>query len=148
MKQDEIRQAVEEDLFDCSILRHGFTPYMRDYELVVRSLDERERTFRFTHCVVASVTTAVGDAVWKESWDDRFIDYGAWENSGEPEGHVWGVCWFCAYPGATYMTDSVLAQEWSQRLGKTMHEVQIETNGHNLRLVFHDLKVSESSVSS
>jgi len=48
-----------------------------------------------------------------------------------------------AYPGATYIDDSAKAKQWSNRLGKPMHEVLIETNGHSLDLVFHDLIVRE-----
>ena len=60
------------------------------------------------------------------------------------DGYVWGVCESTVYPGAKYITDSRLAQEWTSRLGKLMHEVLIETNGHNFHLVFHDLSVREA----
>jgi len=30
---------------------------------------------------------------------------------------------------------------WSARFGRPMHEVEIETNGHNLSIVFHDVDV-------
>jgi hypothetical protein len=101
--------------------------------------------YRFSHCPSAIVSTAVKDTNWQKSWDDVFTDYGAWERAGCPEGYVWGVCYSDAYPGASYIDNSALAQEWSRRLNKPMHEVRIETNGHNLALVFHDLIVKELS---
>jgi hypothetical protein len=37
--------------------------------------------------------------------------------------------------------DSADAQRWSRELGVPFHEAVIETNGHNLSLVFSDLTV-------
>ena len=47
------------------------------------------------------------------------------------------------YPGARLVTDSARTGPWSQALGLDFHEVIVETNGHNLTLVFSDLEVSE-----
>jgi hypothetical protein len=80
---------------------------------------------------------------WKASWDDLFIDYSEWLKSGSPSGYVWGVCTSEVYPGARYIKDSILAEKWTSKLGKTMHEVIIETNAYSVRLVFHDLSVKE-----
>jgi hypothetical protein len=41
------------------------------------------------------------------------------------------------------VADSALADHWAEALGLPFHEVRIETNGHNLTLVFSDLVVSE-----
>lgn len=116
---EEIREALGADglLFDTGITRHGFTPYMRDYEVVV--------------------------VVPRGYQHDVFTDYSAWKAAGEPEGYVWGVCDSEAYPGPTYLEDSKLAQEWTSRLGKLMHEVLIQSNAYNIRLVFHDLHIAE-----
>ena len=86
-------------------------------------------------------STGVPDGVWRESWSDVLTDYTAWEDAGHPDGYVWGVNWMAAYPGAKYVRDSAAAADWSARLGRPMHEVLIETNGHRIRLVFHDLSV-------
>ncbi|HLZ50048.1 MAG TPA: hypothetical protein VKP61_04815 [Candidatus Acidoferrum sp.] len=144
MKSSEIREELERgQLFDGAIVRHGFTPYLRDYDIVAYFAKGPEYLYRFSHCPIAEVTTAVPDDVWQRSWGDDFIDYSEWLKSGEPAGYVWGVCESTVYPGAKYIADSRLAQEWTSRLGKQMHEVLIITNGHNLHLVFHDLSVKK-----
>jgi hypothetical protein len=138
-------------LFNNAIVQYGFTPYLRDYELQVvataavpgeaRSYQEGRYRFLFTHCVLARVETAVGEEGWRSSWDDLFTDYAAWERAGCPSGYVFGVNEMEAYPGATYIADSLLAAEWTRRLDRRMHEVKIESNGHRLQLVFHSLRV-------
>ena len=140
-------------LFDSAIVRHGFTPYMRDYdvELVAmaavpdgsRSYREGQYRFRFTHCVCADVQTSVRDDVWPNSWSDEFIDYSEWQRRGEPEGYVWGVNDMAAYPGARYLAESERAGKWWTRLGQPMHEVRIETNAHNINLVFHRVVIEK-----
>lgn len=134
-----------EQLFDLPILSHGFAPYQRDYVIEAELGGQTEHRghyrFLFTHCTVANLTTAVRDATWQTSWDDRFIDYNAWLAAGGPEGYVWGVNWSSAYPGPTYIADSALASEWGSRLGRPMHEAVIETDAFRLQLVFHDLQV-------
>ncbi|MBS0181460.1 MAG: hypothetical protein JSS39_03610 [Nitrospira sp.] len=136
-------------LADCSIVEHRFTPYMRDYDVIIETtaaapddsgsyLEGRYR-FRFTHCVLAKVTSTVTDMSWTRSWDDQFTDYDVWQESGEPEGYVWGVNYMNAYPGAQYLPNSEAATEWSRRLEHQMHEVQIDTNAHLILLIFHRL---------
>ena len=142
MTDDEMRKALQEPLFDSAIVRHGFAPFLRDYD-VVAEVNKYQFLYRFSHCTSVTVTTAVADSVWRESWPDIYTNYGAWVRAGNPDGYVWGVCYSLAYPGATYVENSAAAQEWAARLGKSMHEVLIETNGHNLRLIFHDLSVRE-----
>jgi hypothetical protein len=143
--KNDIREALEHDghLFDSGIVRHSFTPYLRDYDVVVETPGRSQYLYRFSHCPFAQVTTRVGDKVWRQSWDDIFTDYSRWLKAGQPDGYVWGICESLAYPGAKYLQDSSVAQEWMSRLGKIMHEVLIETNGHDIRLVFHDLSVKE-----
>lgn len=138
-------------LFDNAIVAHHFTPYMRDYDVLVDtaaplpdgkgSYHEGRYRYRFTHCVVAHVTTTVNDYLWKSSWEDYFTDYSSWEAAGTPEGYVWGVCESIAYPGLRYVEDSLEAQEWRERLVRLMHEVVIETNAFALRLIFHDVDI-------
>jgi hypothetical protein len=139
---DEIKEALENPLYDSAILRHGFASFLRDYD-VVAYVNGHQFLYRFSHCTSAWVTTAVADHFWRESWDDLYTDYAAWERAGAPNGYVWGVCDQGAYPGATYVDNSELASEWSGKLGKPMHEVRIETNGHDIGLIFHDLIVRE-----
>lgn len=141
---DAVRTALEA-LFDLPILEHGFASYMRDYRIVSEIGGKSEHRGRylhtFTHCPVVNLTMTVRDDVWRESWDDHFTDYQRWTDAGEPDGYVWGVNWSMAYPGPTYVDDSALAREWSERLGHPMHEAVIETNAFRMQIVFHDLKV-------
>jgi hypothetical protein len=149
---DEMRRKIEAGpMFDMSILEHHFTPYLRDYDIIVESYAADPRgtgsyaeglyRYRFDHCPLVHVETAVSDESWKVSWDDHFTDHDAWRAAGEPSGYVWGVNYSDAYPGPKYIHDSSLAAEWSRRLGKLMHEVVIETNGHNVRIIFHDVSI-------
>lgn len=144
MTVEEIRKALQDPLFDSCIVRHGFAPFLRDYDIVAE-INGHQFLYRFSHCVSAMVRTSVPDKIWQESWEDLYTDYLAWDRAGSPAGYVWGVRYFTAYPGATYAENSKLAREWSGRLGKTMHEVLVRTNGHDLDLVFYDLGVRELS---
>ena len=129
---------------------------MRDYDIVIEvpaanphgggSYVEGRYRYRFTHCPEARVTTAVRDDVWQESCGDDFIDFDAWRRVGEPPGFVWGVCWAVAYPGLSYVAGSVLARSWSARMGREMHEVRVESNAFELRLVCDDLVVQRIAV--
>ena len=154
-------QTVKEKLeagpmFDNAIIEHHFTPYMRDYDIIVDvpaskpdgtgSYIAARCLYRFTHCVLAHITTSLSDETWRTSWKDEYINYEDWEKAEAPDGFVWGVCWSNAYPGLTYIEGSELAHEWSERMGNPMHEVTIETNSHNLRLVFHDVVIKEIAV--
>lgn len=144
VESSEMQEALERGpLFDSAIIRHGFTPYLRDYDIVIYHGRGLEYLYRFSHCPFAEVTTAVAGKDWKSSWDDVFTDYSEWLKSGSPDGYVWGICESEVYPGAKYIRDSILAQEWTSKLGNQMHEVLIETNAYNIRLVFHDLSVKE-----
>jgi hypothetical protein len=142
MTVEEMRKKLSDPLFDSNIVRHGFAPFLRDYD-VVAEINESQFLYRFSHCTTATVTTAVKDELWRQSWTNVYTDYSVWERAGHPEGYVWGVCYSLAYPGATYIEDSDLAREWTDRLGRPMHEVTIQTNGHNIGLIFHDLSVQE-----
>ena len=156
-------QSVPEKLeagpmFDMAIVEHHFTPYMRDYDIFVdvgglnpeshKSEVIGRVRYRFTHCVLAEVTTAVADETWKRSWSEAFTDYQTWLDTGEPEGYVWGVNFTNAYPGLSYLADSVAAKYWAERLNKLMHEVFIETDAHNIRLIFHDVEITWTSEGS
>ncbi len=143
-----VRERLEEfPIFDVAIFEHGFTRYLRDYELVTEAgwtgdLGGQYH-YLFTHCVAFSYETRVRDDVWPNSWSDVFIDYQRWLEAGEPGGYVWGTNWALAYPGWEYIEDSEAAKGWSERLGKSMHEVLIETNAYAMRVVFHDVEITK-----
>jgi hypothetical protein len=146
--EDEITRAFE-DAFDQALVFHGFADYMRDYDVYVYAtadprtgISPEHLRYRFTHCVRATVTSAVAPDVWARSLDDRFTDYQTWVSSGEAEGSVWGVKWQGLYPGMQLLPQTAETQEWSARLGLLFHEALIETNGHNISLVFSGLTVT------
>jgi hypothetical protein len=147
----EIKSALDE-VFDQAVIFHAFADYMRDYDVYIYAtadprtgIEPEHLRYRFTHCVRATATTAVRRDVWPRSVGDEFTDYEDWLRSGEPEGYVWGVKWQVLYPGMQLLPASDETRQWSERLGLQFHEVLIETNGHNLALVFSDLRVSTVS---
>lgn len=138
-------QAAFDDVFDQAVVFHGFADYMRDYEVFIyAAADPRtgirpeHLRYRFTHCVRASVTSAVSPAIWKRSLDERLVDY---EQGRDLDGYVWGVRWQALYPGMKLMPESADARHWARELGLPFHEATIETNGHIISLVFSDLAV-------
>lgn len=132
-------------LMDCdfAVFERGFAPYGRDYVIVVQDSlgkDPGTHEITFTHMVQLEYETRVRDDVWPGSWTEEFIDYQAWLNAGEPDGYVWGANWSNAYPGLAAVEPSTVAAEWSERLGKPMHEATLETEQFLLRLVFHSIR--------
>ena len=73
MNKDEIEKALYDVFFDSAIVRHGFASFLRDYDVLIE-INGRQFLFRFTHCVSAVIKTSVGEAAWKESWDDVFTN--------------------------------------------------------------------------
>lgn len=145
MDRQELQKAFN-DVFDQSILFHGFADYMRDYDVFIyATADPRtgiirpsHLRYRFTHCVRAIVTSAVPPEIWKVSLDERLTDY---EQGLDLDGYIWGVKWQVLYPGITLIQDSADAERWSRDLALPFYEAAIETNGHNVSLVFSDLRV-------
>jgi hypothetical protein len=138
-------QAALDDVFDQAFIFHGFADYMRDYDVFIYAtadprtgITPQHLRYRFRYCVRATAATAVAPQIWKRSLDDRLIDH---EEGRELDGYVWGVKWQALYPGLTLGQDSAEAAHWSRELGIPFHEVAIETNGHNISLVFSDLAV-------
>ncbi|KPM56689.1 hypothetical protein ACG83_02015 [Frankia sp. R43] len=141
-----IRRALD-DVFDDAIVYHAFTDYMRDYEMIVyvgaeprSAIPPTHLRYLFRHCVEVDVRTAVTSETWKRSLSDQLVDY---ETGKDLDGYVWGVRWQPLYPGAVVVDDSPRARAWSNALGINFHEVHIDSNGHNLKLVFSDLTVTE-----
>jgi hypothetical protein len=63
---------------------------------------------------------------------------GSTDTSGESTGR-------CSYPGATLVADSPIARDWATAVGIDFHKVRIETDAHDLTLVFSDLRVENLS---
>jgi hypothetical protein len=138
-------EAALANAFDQALVFHGFTDYMRDYEMVIQlSADPRSgiptkySRYVFVNCVQANASTALNSRIWSLSLDERLIDY---ETGVDLEGYVWGVKWQMLYPGFELVADSDSARSWSKDLGIPFYEARVDTNGHNLSLVFSDLRL-------
>ncbi len=94
--------------------------------------------YRFKNCVRATATSAVTAQIWRKSLDERLVDY---DQGVDLDGYVWGVRWQLLYPGMRLVEDSTEAVRWTSDLDLQFHEALIETNGHNISLVFSDLSV-------
>lgn len=139
--------AALEEVFDMGVQFHGFTRYLRDYDVVLEAtadpragIPTQYLRYRFRHCVHAAVTTSVGWDVWRRSLDDRLLDD---RSSADLDGYVWGVEWQENYPGMKLVHESPAASEWSERIGIPMFEMHAELNAHEIRLVFSGLEVRE-----
>ena len=138
-------QAAFDDVFDQALVFHGFTDYMRDYELITYSVAAPETgiapsfdRYLFRYCVEATITSTLTPRIWADSLDERLIDH---ETGKDLDGYVWGVRWQALYPGARLSEESEIADKWARAVGIPFHEAVIEGNGHRIVLVFSDLVV-------
>jgi hypothetical protein len=140
------------EMFDCELVHHGFTNYMRDYEFVVYQscdpnpkygLSPRHLRFIFRLCPEATVTSRVRPDVWARSLDDSLLD--EQRVTRESPGYVWGVQTQCLYPGASVIDGSDRARFWANALGVEFHEIVVEANAQSITLVFSDIQVDEVS---
>ncbi|OSP29001.1 hypothetical protein B7767_40015 [Streptomyces sp. 13-12-16] len=145
-----VLEQLLNETFDHAVVHHGYTNHMRDYEVIVyATADPRTGTtpshlrFLFRYCVEARCETSVSAETWRVSLDDRLIDH---ETGVDLDGYVWGVKWHALYPGAKLLPESEATRRWSKALGVDFHEVRIETNAHDVTLLFSDLQVSEVPV--
>lgn len=140
-----------DELFDNELVYHGFTCYMRDYELIVyRSTDPRSGIaprhlrFLFRICPEVSVRSEVQPEVWSQSIDDALLSQH--HVTMQSEGYIWGVQCQELYPGATVLGDSERAHWWAGQVGVEFYEVEISANAHRISIVFADLQVEELAV--
>ncbi|MEV3923022.1 YxiG-like protein [Actinomadura coerulea] len=140
-------QGLLDEVSHQALVYHGFVDYMRDYEVIVRPAGDPVTGVRpahlrylFRYCVEARCQTTLSADAWAQSLDDRLTDY---RNGVEINGYLWGVKWHALHPGASVVAESKSAEKWAASLGIDFHEVQIETNAHDLTLVFSSLQVSE-----
>ncbi|AZP21778.1 hypothetical protein ACIGMX_01330 [Streptomyces aquilus] len=137
---------VLDQIEDRALVHHGYTDYMRDYEVVVHmTADPRtgippaHLRYLFRYCVEARCETSLEPWLWKESLDDRLIDHGTAEGL---DGYVWGVKWQNV-ERIRVLPTSDTAHRWARELGIDFHAVRIELNAHDLSLVFSDLEITE-----
>ncbi|MEU4351862.1 hypothetical protein [Streptomyces sp. NPDC023838] len=145
-----VLEQILNETFDHAVVHHGYTNYLRDYEVVVHmaadpgtGVEPSYRRYLFRYCIEAHCETAVAAKTWRLSLDDRLIDH---ETGADLDGFVWGVKWHPMYPGAKLLPPSDTARRWSAILGIDFHDVLIETNAHRLSLLFSDLQVTEVPV--
>jgi hypothetical protein len=141
-----VRELLErESFFDAAVLRHGYTDYMRDYEIVVSGRRGAPHTdvhrYQFGGCVEAHCVTRVRPEVFATSLPDEFVLAGPdYPDKPDPDGFVWGVRYSVAYPGLIYVPGGEAAKHWSEALGMPMHEITLETEAFLLRLVFAEAR--------
>ncbi|MGW0215808.1 YxiG-like protein [Micromonospora chokoriensis] len=146
MEAAQLRQALDE-IFDSGIVHHGYTDYMRDYEVIAyvtadpcTGIPPVYLRYLFKYCVLAEVQTAVSPDTWRCSLDERLTDR---KVGPELDGFVWAVRWQPLYPGPEVVADSERARSWADKVGIPFHEVRFEMNAHVITLVFSDLDVAE-----
>jgi hypothetical protein len=143
---DELAINLEK-MFDNYLVFHGYTSYMRDYEMIVLQAGEEISgkkeylRFLFRFCVTGAVKSTLGPHVWRTSTDDSLLDIEYAELNSS--GYVWGVKNQEIYPGARLIPGSPTAARWSDDLGIEFHEVEIVANAQSINLVFADLAVDE-----
>lgn len=142
--------SVLGELFDNQLIFHGFTPYMRDYEIVVYQpvdpnpkygLVPRHLRVLFRYCTEATIKSRVRPDVWTRSLSDDLLKVR--HVSRESTGYAWGVEGQEIYSGATVIQDSNRAAYWADQLGITFHEVLIEANAQAIDLVFAEATLME-----
>jgi hypothetical protein len=145
-----VLEQLLDETFDHALVHHGFTPYLRDYEMIVYAtaapstgVAPAYRRYLFRHCVRARCETTVAGPTWRTSLDDRLTDAGTADGL---DGYVWGVGWHCLYPGATLLPPSRATRRWAKAVGTDFHEVRVETNAHRIELLFSDLRVDRVPV--
>jgi hypothetical protein len=134
-----------ESFFDAAIIRHGFTDYMRDYEIIVvgRAGPPAADIHRylFVGCAEAVYQTAISPKYFGPSLPDDFVFSGPdYPEKKDPQGFIWGVRYANAYPGLSYRLGGERSAYWTAHLRRKMHEVFIETEAYSLLLVFADLR--------
>ena len=133
---------------DFGVMAHGFADHGRDYEFIIENNiggDTGTHRLTFTHVVSLRCETAVADKFWRQSWDDRFIDFEAYKAAGEPEGYLWWYNWSCAWPGLKAPDSTPDSLRWTEKLGKSMYEMSIATDRFLMTMIFHDLRTQKLS---
>ncbi|MFF1414506.1 hypothetical protein ACFVX6_32805 [Streptomyces sp. NPDC058289] len=140
-----VLQQMLDEVEDNAVVHHGYTSYMRDYEIIVyvgvdpQSNEPAHLRYLFRYCVDARCVTSVVAPTWRMSLDDRLIDY---ETGVDLDGFVWGVKW-ANLTCSQVLLESEAAGQWSRAVGIDFHEVLVDTNAHSLTLIFSDLRISE-----
>jgi hypothetical protein len=126
------------------IVRHGYTDYMRDYEIISANYDgiyqRGYNLHQFVGCVSASVTTQVPADIYKRSLPDEFVRAGPRHpNEIEPEGFIWGVRFSTSLCGIEVMDDEEVGR-WRNLLKLPLHKALVRTEVFDLELIFSELR--------
>lgn len=130
--------------YDFGVMSHGFAPHGRDYVWII----EAGGTYRLTltHVVELHYETRVLTGKSNpEAWDDRLTDYATAYAEGSPEGYVWGTNWSLAYPGIETPDSHPQASHWSDKTGRPMHAMSIETDRFKITAIFHECRSEKLS---
>ncbi|MGO4550191.1 hypothetical protein AB4059_03700 [Lysobacter sp. 2RAF19] len=131
---DTVAIADQSQAFEMVICRHGFTAYMRDYDIVAAQYEGTrlvgQRLYRFVGCVSASVETRVDASEYANlsAVDVRQVSSGS-------DGFDWSVGSSTAHSGISLVEDDDL-RRWEARLGRTLHKAVLATEAYRLELVF------------
>jgi hypothetical protein len=137
-------------MFDCALTYHGYTKYLRDYEMVVyQSVDPNPKyglvpqhlRFVFRICPEVAIVSRVRPDVWSRSLDDALIhEHDVTKDSKE---FVWGVNCQILYPGADVVPESSRAAAWSKKIGIPFYEARVVGNAQEITVIFSELAVDE-----
>lgn len=124
-----------EGFSDAAILRHGFTDYMRDYEIIVDARNGLPNTdlhkYQFIGCVEVHYQTRVSPLIFTESLPDEFGDSGPdYPEKEDPDGFIWDVRYLTAH--WVYLEESDRSKYWSKVMKREMHQITIETEAFQL----------------
>ena len=116
-----VKELLERhSFFDMAIIRHGFTDYMRDYEILIGSgypASEEIHRYQFVGCVEASYRSNIRPTTIVKSLPDEYVLSGPdYPDIDDPPGFIWDVRYSNAYPGLDYIDNGERAKHWSQLL--------------------------------
>ncbi|QNG37719.1 hypothetical protein F1C76_15050 [Geodermatophilaceae bacterium NBWT11] len=138
-------RALLSEVYDHGLLYHAFTPYMRDYELVITASSDPRLgrpieyiSYLFVNCVFAKIDSTVSPAIWGRSLDDELVRP---RPDRTYDAFVWGVNWQPLYPAFDLADQSDRALAWTASLGIPFHQLELESNGHQMTVVFSELRV-------
>ena len=142
-----VQELVTREEFTAAVIvRHGFTNYFRDYDILVRSHGNRifDHLYRyqFVGCVEVRYELAMPPDIFRASLPDIFTQWLPEDDYPHP-GYIWGTRFTEVFPGVTYMDTGERAAFWTAHLGRPMHEVLIGTVPFTLHLVFADFRVAD-----
>jgi hypothetical protein len=139
-KVNKVKAMLERDQpDDVALLRHGFTDYMRDYEVVFSFAGQELYRYHFVGCVEADCQTTLRPVDFVASLSDQFVYSGPdYPDTPDPDGFIWGVRYSNAQ--ISYVEDGAIAARWAIALGIPMHEVEIASEAFRITLVFASLR--------